>query len=89
MSCKMNSNCAYIHGYCSLCKQFFNIIFSHYFLYPVKRLLFPNHYNNPARQNNHPTTKPSATTKHRNLAQSINQTQLKINPKSTKKPKIN
>ena len=45
----------------------------------------PNVYNNPERQNkkkdvenNHPTTKPSTTTKHRNLAQ-------KINPKSTEK----
>ena len=27
-SCKMNSNRAYLHGYCSPCKQFFNIIFS-------------------------------------------------------------
>ena len=45
----------------------------------------PNIYSNPARQNkkkeaenNHPTAKPSTTTKHRNLAQ-------KINPKSTEK----
>ena len=45
----------------------------------------PNVYNNPARknnkkeaENNHPTAKPSTTTKHRNLAQ-------KINPKSTEK----
>ena len=74
----MNSNRAYIHGYCSPCKQFFNIILS-----SVKPLPFPNHRDNPARQNNHPTTKLRATTKHRNLAQSINQTQLKINPKST------
>ena len=45
----------------------------------------PNVYNNPARQNNkkeaennHPTAKPSTTTKHRNVEQ-------KINPKSTEK----
>ena len=45
----------------------------------------PNAYNNSARQNdkkeaenNHPTAKPSTTTKHRNVEQ-------KINPKSTEK----
>ena len=61
-----------------------NDFFILFYLSSIKLLLFPNHYNNLARQNNHPTTKPSATTKHRNLAQSINQTQLKINSKSTK-----
>ena len=47
------------------------------------KILSPNVYNNSAwhnkkkeAKNNHPTTKPSTTTKHRNLAQ-------KINPKST------
>ena len=60
-----------------------NDYFILFFLFSIKLLLFPNHYNNPVRQNNHPTTKPNATTKHNNLAQSINQTQLKINPKST------
>ena len=49
------------------------------------KILSPNIYNNSAwhnkkkeAKNNHPTTKPSTTTKHRNLAQ-------KINPKSTEK----
>ena len=69
---------------------------------------FPNIYNNPARQNkeneeknNHPTTKLSTTTKHRNLAppnqhqhklceqliihHKFSQNQHKINPKSTEK----
>ena len=62
------------------------MIFLFFFsLSSIKLLLFPNVYNNPAWQNkkkeeenNHPTTKPSDTTKLRNLAQ-------KINPKSTRK----
>ena len=56
------------------------MIFLNFFsLSSIKLLLFPNIYNNLARQNkkkeeenNRPTTKPSATTKHRNLAQKIN-----------------
>ena len=47
ISCKMNSNCAYIHGYYSRVNDFF-ILFS---LSSIKLLLFPNHYNNLARQN--------------------------------------
>ena len=77
----MNSNHAYIHGYCSCVNDFFIPFFS---LLSIKLLLFPNIYNNPTCQNkkeeenNHPTTKPNATTKHRNIAQ-------KINPKSIEK----
>ena len=78
MSCKMNSNCAYIHGYCSPCKRFFNS----FFLSPLSNC------SRPARgrsQRHHqtttnPTTKPSTTTEHRNLAQ-------KNIPKSTETQK--
>ena len=78
----------YIHGYCSCKNDFFLLIF---FLSPLSNYFssststttssFPNVYNNPGRQNkkeaenNHPTTKPSTTTKHYKLAH-------KINPKS-------
>ena len=64
LSCKMNSNRTYIHGYCSPCKQFFNIIFS-----PLS-----NDFSSPTittTQRDRITTKPSATTKHRNLAECI------------------
>ena len=47
----------------------------------------PNVYNNPVRQNkkkeaenNHPTTKPSTTTKHHNLAQKINILSIWLKP---------
>ena len=87
MSCKMNSNCAYIHGYCSPCKRFFNS----FFLSPL------SNYNRLARgrsQRHHqtttnPTTKPSTTTtiEHRNLAQKnipkSTETQNQPNPKYT------
>ena len=91
----MNSNRAYIHGYCSCVNDFFILFFS-----LVKLLLFPNIYNNPTRQNkkkeeenNHPTTKPNATTKHQNLAKRINrkltQNQWKSNQKIQLKIKTN
>ena len=55
----------------------------------LQQIPFPNVYNNPARQNkkkeaenNHPTAKPSTTTKHRNLAQKINPTQNQEKPNS-------
>ena len=44
----MNSNHAYIHGYCSCVNDFFILFFS---LSSIKILLFPNIYNNPMRQN--------------------------------------
>ena len=65
--------------------------FLYYFLSSVKPLLFPNYCNNPARQNNHPTTKPSTTTKHRNLAQKniskSTETQKSTQPKINRNPK--
>ena len=57
------------------CVNDFLILYS---LSSIKLLLFPNIYNNPVRQNNHLTAKPSITTKNCNLAQ-------RINPKSTEK----
>ena len=90
MSCKMNSNREYIHGYCSPCKRFFNS----FCLSPL------SNYNRLARgrsQRHHqtttnPTTKPSTTTKHRNLAQKKSQNQQKPknqpNPKSTETQNI-
>ena len=71
MTLQMNSNRTYMHGYCSCVNDFFLFFFS---LSSIKLLLFPNVYNNPARQNkkkeeenNHPITKPNATNKHHNL----------------------
>ena len=90
MSCKMNSNREYIHGYCSPCKRFFNS----FFLSPLSNC------NRLARGRSHrhhqtttnPTTKPSTTTKHRNLAQKKSQNQQKPknqpNPKSIETPNI-
>ena len=85
MSCKMNSNRAYIHGYCSPCKRFFNSIF----LSPLSNCnrLVQGRSQRHHQTTTNPTTKPSTTTKHRNLAQ-------KNTPKSTEtqkstQPKIN
>ena len=89
MSCKMNSNREYIHGYCSPCKRFFNS----FFLSPL------SNYNRLVRgrsQRHHqtttnPTTKPSTTTKHRNLAQKnipkSKETQKSTQPKINRNPK--
>ena len=80
MSCKMNSNREYIHGYCSPCKRFFNS----FFLSPLSncnklaRGRSQRHYQTTTNS----TTKPSTTTKHRNLAQ-------KKYPKINRNPKIN
>ena len=90
MSCKMNSNRAHIHGYCSPCKRFF----SSFFLSPLSNC---NRLARGRSQRHHqtttnPTTKPSTTTKHRNLAQKKSQNQQKPknqpNPKSTETPNI-
>ena len=89
MSCKMNSNRAYIHGYCSPCKWFF----SSFFLSPLSncnrlaRGRSQRHYQTTTN----PTTKPSTTTKHRNLAQkniskSV-ETQKSTQPKINRNPK--
>ena len=78
MSCKMNSNREYIHGYCSPCKRFFNS----FFLSPLSncnrlaRGRSQRHYQTTTNS----TTKPSTTTKHRNLAQ-------KKYPKINRNPK--
>ena len=84
MSCKMNSNHAYIHGYCSPCKRFFNS----FFLSPLSncnrlaRGRSQRHYQTTTN----PTTKPSTTTKYRNLAQ---KNIPKINPtQNQQKPQI-
>ena len=107
MSCKINRNREYIHGYCSPCKRFFNS----FFLSPLSncnkltwqgRRISKRHRHRHCHRHHqtttNPTTKPSATTKHRNLAQknipksieTQKSTQPKINrnPKSTQ-PKIN
>ena len=84
MSCKMNSNRAYIHGYCSPCKRFFNS----FFLSPLSNC---NRLARGRSQRHHqtttnPTTKPSTTTKYRNLAQ---KNIPKINPtQNQQKPQI-
>ena len=75
ISCKMNSNRAYIRGYCSRVNDFF-ILFS---LSSIKLLLFPNHYNNPACQNQlkiNPNTS-TQTNQHRDtLAQKKKNTEI-------------
>ena len=77
----MNNNRPYMHGYWSPCKWFFNSSF----LSPLSNYNKLAWQNKKEEENNHPTTKPNATTKHRNLAQKISQNQHKINPKSTEK----
>ena len=69
----MNSNLAYMHGYCSPYKWFFNS----FFLSPLSDTKLARQ-NKKEEENNHQTPKPNATTKHRNLAQ-------KNIPKSIKK----
>ena len=66
MSCKMNSNREYIHGYCSPCKRFFNSFFS---LSSIKlqqtsagkKPAPPPNYNKPNHQtqHHHQTSQPS------------------------------
>ena len=89
MSCKMNSNCAYIHSYCSPCKRFFNS----FFLSPLSNC---NRLAQGRSQRHHqtttnPTTKPSTTTEHRNLAQKnipkSTETQKSTQPKINRNPK--
>ena len=60
----MNSNHAYMHGYCSPFKWFFNS----FILSPLSNYNKLVQQNKKEEENNHPTTKPSTTTKHRNLA---------------------
>ena len=100
MSCKMNSNREYIHGYCSPCKRFFNS----FFLSPIsncnkltrqgRRISKRHRHRHRHRQTTtNPTTKPNATTKHRNLAQKnipkSTETQKSTQPKINRNPKIN
>ena len=58
MSCKMNSNRAYIHGYCSSCKRFFNS----FFLSPLSncnRLARGRSQHHHQTQRHHQTPQPS------------------------------
>ena len=96
MSCKMNSNREYIHGYCSPCKRFFNSFFLSLIsncnkLTRQGRRISKRHRHRQTTTN--PTTKPNATTKHRNLAQKnipkSTETQKSTQPKINRNPKIN
>ena len=89
MSCKINSNCAYIHGYCSPCKRFFNS----FFLSPLSNCnrLVRGRSQRHHQTTTNPTTKPNTTTKHRNLAQKnilkSTETQKSTQPKINRNPK--
>ena len=103
MSCKMNSNREYIHGYCSPCKRFFNS----FFLSPLSncnkltrqgRRISKRHRHRHHQTTTNPTTKPSATTntatQHRKISQNQQKLKNQPNPKSTEtqkstQPKIN
>ena len=102
MSCKINRNREYIHGYCSPCKRFFNS----FFLSPLSncnkltwqgRRISKRHRHRHCHRHHqtttNPTTKPSATTKHRNLAQKnipkSTETQKSTQPKNSTHPPEN
>ena len=88
MSCKMNSNCAYIHGYCSPCKRFFNS----FFLSSIKlqqtsagkKPAPPPNYNKPNHQTQHHHQTPQPSTK--KIPKST-ETQKSTQPKINRNPK--